>query len=82
MIYFSLIFISWYSNLSYIFILFKSDVKKYFSISMSQSLSCKPCNKGECAAPPACCKSGFYTSDICGCCQVNVLSCPPFITTS
>merc|ERR1719433_128574 len=34
------------------------------------SLSCLPCQKEECIAPPACCTSGFYTLGICGCCEV------------
>ena len=34
-----------------------------------EALSCLPCGTTPCEAP-ACCDSGAYTKDVCGCCNV------------
>merc|ERR1712079_404793 len=40
------------------------------SLSSTESLSCLPCDQVRCSAAPTCCKSGFYTTGACGCCQI------------
>jgi len=39
-------------------------------IHFGEALSCLPCEEVECEETPSCCKSGFYTKDVCGCCNV------------
>jgi len=43
-----------------------------FGLEYVKALSCLPCDNPEeiCGKPPSCCKSGYYTKDVCGCCKV------------
>merc|ERR1711953_1088301 len=39
-------------------------------IAGGESLSCLSCQEVGSCPPPACCPSGSYTTDVCGCCEV------------